>query len=749
MKLTCGQTVSNLHKQNFDLKLELFHRRQRQSDLEARLEETEARLADQVEMQAINEQLLAELEKRDQAVEEAVGIICNLEEKIERLINERSAVRSFDAQYESGDFRHSEDGESAQDPSGSPPQFNNRVKETPPKPGRSGLAPRSVLKMPSFLSEKSEGTEALRSLYLPSDHSQSIPNLPKLHEENAANEPSEGGMNSPRLSVLSESSFLSVYGEKSLAIEGLDLNTGAESESPPNTQRNRRSVSVEKWVDDRQVPKSAPRRSLSRTGNIRANQFISLNDILESPLQRLEKLHHTLSKSRKQLTSARLQDESNTAECRGASGKYGKEKQREKLKTTELTSYERQHGLPPTPDTISTSTLRRYKASNDTLSREVTERERDCECELGRRISRTYFPTECVRPHSAGETVTSRREGHGWDTVTQSEVTETSSDVDFEPPASIDPWIAMARERSRPRIQPPDMFTFSAYDDEEWGQDAMFNHDSELQLPSQKHSEYNCSVGEDPHSDNTPIRPTRVRRSNPAHEQSRQEHQHQTQNSGFDGMQSPNPPERRSSLAVSPSLNDKKLRKITPSVTTSAAYRPNGAPGTVVAKTQPQNGNKLSGITKLFGLGRSEANSSSPSSATTPKTTTYIPSTTYTRSQTYNNLAHTSKSVGYGTDLKPEELHSASATPPPISRYPRGNNSGRTDQRPMTANSIDSRLPIRRSSVGADDRESYSISFGADGAGDETDEPSRNGKNGGGGTGRKWFNIGRSGSLRR
>lgn len=715
------QTVSNLHKQNFDLKLELFHRRQKQSDLEVRLEEAEARLTDQAEMQAINEQLLIELEKRDQAVEEAVGIICNLEEKIERLLEERSTIRSFYAQNEL-DFRRSDDAQSIQDPVSSSPQLINEVHETPPKPTRSGLAPRSVPKMPSFLSERSEGTEALRSLYLPSDYSQS---LLKPQGENTANEPSEGGMNSPRLSVLSESSFLSVYGEKSLAIEGLDLHPGVEAE-PSRTHRNRRSNSVEQWVEERRILVSSPRLPLSRAGIMHEKKFISLDDVLESPLQRLEKLHRTL-KSRKQLISAHV---STTTEHRSTGGKSAKEKPRDKIKTTESVTYERQQGLPPTPDTISTSTLRHYQVSNDTLSRDITERER--ERQLDRRFSLTYAPDGCIRPLRTGETVTSRRDGHGWDTVTQSEVTEVGSDIDVEAPTSIDPWIAMARERSRPKIQPPDMFTFSADDDEEWGRDMEFNPDSEPQYPLQNHLGQDDGVEEDPCDG----RSISYQQSNSAYEQSQHDHQHQTLGSGLDSKQSPKPPERRSSLAISPGLNERKSRKRVPSVTTSATHHPRGATGRT--RHQAQNGNKLSGITKLFGLSRSDAsNSSSP--ATTPKAASA-------------SLARSSKSGGYVADLALKDFHRASATPPPISRYRRGsseNNGGRANQRPTTASSVGSRLPVRRSSVDANDREFYGFGFGADGAGDERDGGGRSGKEFGTGIGRKWFTMRRNGSLRR
>ena len=167
-------------------------------------------------MQTVNEQLLAELEKRDQAVEEAVGIICALEEKIGKLNRGRMVVRSYDAQYESNYFpqSHEKNGQSSSDPPSPPPQSNLPGNATSSKSARFSVGPKSVARMPSFLSEQSEGAEALRNLYLPSDHHcQSLLSLPKLSENSGKDEHEEtDAMDSPRLSVLSESSFLSVYG---------------------------------------------------------------------------------------------------------------------------------------------------------------------------------------------------------------------------------------------------------------------------------------------------------------------------------------------------------------------------------------------------------------------------------------------------------------------------------------------------------------------------------------------------------
>jgi len=389
--------------------------------MEERLEAAEKLAEDVAEIQQINEQLVVELEKRDQAVEEAVGIICTLEEKIDRLMREREMVRTIDAGYQTTHFRsrHRDDEDLSYPPS-SPPQFNNSLS---PKIGKLSSTSRSIARMPSFLSEQGEGAEALRSLYLPTNNqdSRSTLNLPKLREENR--DEHENGMNSPRLSVLSESSFRSVYGEKTLALEGLDLDEG--SIGPPASWRHRRSLSVEKWMDNPATKTGLLKPSQSRNVSPPAGQYMSINDILESPLQRLEKLQQKLSRQNEANRSSHPSSIA-TAE-RTSERRQEKENQRDNLRRTELTAFDHKSALPPTPDTISTSTLRRYKNSNDTLHRDTSSQQDRSERLYLDHPLPTLSHTNMIRPRSACETVTSRREGHGWDTVTTRELSGTNS----------------------------------------------------------------------------------------------------------------------------------------------------------------------------------------------------------------------------------------------------------------------------------------------------------------------------------
>ncbi|RDL40814.1 uncharacterized protein BP5553_00793 [Venustampulla echinocandica] len=645
------EQVSTLHKQNFDLKLELFHRRQRQETLEAQLDAAEKKIEEQVELQEVNEQLLAELEKRDHAVEEAVGIIVTLEDKVDRLMKEREGVKAIEADFESTYFRPGQDD----DIPSSPPQLDDL------KPTRSS---NSVVRMPSFLSEQSEGAEALRSLYLPANHGHSDVTLPTLVGD---------GMDSPRLSTLSESSFVSIYGEKPLLLEVSDQEE--ESESPPPERKHRASVAVEKWIDERPVPAVTPARPSARSMGMKS-QYRSINDVLQSPLQKLERLKHTLATQNHSLISAgsQLPGPTQTAKVQR------KSKETLRRAVRDQTSFERHQTLPPTPDTFSSDTLKHLENSRD----EVPRGQRGSENQTflnNTAVFQSFHPSRSdvsVRPRSAGETVTSRRDGHGWDTETQDDFSDiasiASSASKYNPPSYRHPQ----------RVMTPDLFTFGGT--EEWGRDVMLSGPSYFpSLPSDRHRSVQRSIRtEYPRSDDT-ITPRRSRMKN--------EQNNSSQHGTPVEMSKPYPPDRRSSLTA----------------TTKLKGQPN--PPSQSPTTNSPLKDKDSRISRLSGriFGRSE---SSPSSPATKTDTTKAPSY-----------------VDDGMDV------GASATPPPIKRT-------RPSHRPVSAG------------VGSGNR---SQSFRYDVPADE--DPTRNNAStaevdGGDAKaapvgGKKWFGIGRAGSIRR
>lgn len=582
-------------KQNFNLKLELHHRRERQEALEKRLEEAEKRIEEQAELQEVNEQLLAELEKRDQAVEEAVGIIVNLEEKVERLMKEREIVKAFDANQQSTYYANSHD-----EPYNVPPTGQSEISS-------------AMARMPSFLSEQSESTEALRSLYLPADSDSSAP---KQSEDAAPTE-----MDSPRLSVLSASSFLSIYGEKQLSLD--DDVAVAEPDS-----KRRQSESVERWIEERPTSlRSSTQQRASTTprrNNSNRNNFPSINHVLESPLQRLEKLK-TKNGNNIHLPSTALLPQSNQ-----------KLRTKETLKhvTTDKTSFEQHHGLPPTPDTVGTNTLRHYQNSNDTLDQsritDGTFLNSSSTIPAPSFAGDTFQSTPSVRPRSAGETITSKREGHGWDTETQDD--DLSSVATFATHTS--------RRSGRPLT--PDLFTYSSEDRYgTWGRDVMFNY--EPSLPSNTAARYErlrqSSVPVHPRSDDTIRHPT-------------YNHNAQSPLTPFDSTPRPAPPDRRSSLSATSKFRRPSFSQ---SPTTHAAISP----------VSHQQESKRKGLTsRLFG-----------------------------RSDTSPAVSSSSSSMTRGHCAVDDNEDESRATPPPIRRNRNGTSSA---HRPSSAGVGASNFAMRR-----------------------------------------------------
>jgi hypothetical protein len=652
----CHKHVSTLTKQNFNLKLELHHRRERQLALEARLEAAEKQIQEQAELQEVNEQLLAELEKRDQAVEEAVGIIVNLEDKVERLMKEREIVRSFDATDDQSYY-----GSNHDEPFNVPSQARSEVSK-------------AMARMPSFLSEQSESTEALRSLYLPTE-TNSDSTLPRQSEDAPPTE-----VDSPRLSVLSEASFLSIYGDKHLSLDGDSTETELGT-----TQL--KSESVERWIDERptSIRPAPPRRtsSTSRRSDIHKKQFLSINHVLESPLQRLEKLKKSTMEKNSRMASTTSSQQANE-----------KPPPKEALKRvlTDKTSFDHQT-LPPTPDTVGTDTLRHYKNSNDTLdqARMVEGTFLNCSSTIPAPSSTgaAYKSTISVRPRSAGETVTSRREGHGWDTETQED------DI-----SSIASTFATQDSRYTGRAVTPDLFTYSSEDRyAAWGRDMMFNH--EPTLPSNTGARYeklrHSSIPMHPRSEDT------VRR---AHYDSNP----QSPIKPLETTPRPAPPDRRSSLTATG-----KFRK--PSFSQSPTTPIGNSP---VSLHQENKRNRLT--SRLFG--RSETG---PAANPPPQ-----------------QMPKSSERRQSGLDSRQAIEDLERATPPPIKR---NRNGPPSTYRPSSAGVGMSNFAMRRQYAfggdGAGDEVDNAKSYSGAGSVDiGPDSETRTG-------GRSWLGFSKAGSLRR
>lgn len=352
------QTMSSMHKQNFDLKLELFHRRARQNVLEETIETLEA---EKNQAQEENTTLLNELERRDKAVEEAVGMIVSLEARVELLLREREMVR----QVESNNAFYTQVNAMA----------SRKDADTPkPRDVLQALNKRNLARMPSFLSERTENTENLRNVYLGAQGS--ILSLCKAGEDARDPRGDNNGFTSPSMSVLSESSFLSVYGQK----------VTPHKSSPPDADETARRLGTNGLKTPKsshgQRSTSGPSRNFTPTSSNRSASRSSRNDAqgaiearsFTSPLQRLEKLelpvNATNDASQTNTTGQDLERPMTARPLKQHPLPRTKQEKRDALYKVITDAPNQLHVLPPTPDTVSSSVLNRDRSSDETTSRQ-------------------------------------------------------------------------------------------------------------------------------------------------------------------------------------------------------------------------------------------------------------------------------------------------------------------------------------------------------------------------------------------
>lgn len=471
------QVISTLHKQNFDLKLELFHRREKQTKMEERMETLES---ESKEMQDMNHKLMDELEKRDKAIEEAVAMIVNLEARVDQLVSERNMVKQIETD---GFYGSNELIPSYQQPAvgGDSAAFADMHKDNKPN---------VMNRMPSFLSERTATTENLRNVYLGARGS-------ILSLRRVSGGPSEAdnamfnGLASPTLSVLSESSFLSVYGQKGgdtttipdfdepLSFSGMDvapLDADAQNDRLNGSSPDKRlapSVRQERYeATDRPV-----HIEQRQSGQLRATE----HDIYSHPNQQFHP-EQRLTKEEKRAALRRVMTD-------GAGTNTGGVRLHD-------------HALPPTPDTMSSATLHRLKTSNDTLCGPPPDNNQERnwgaslnaqhramtpdpkpvhESHRAERLAQPTFDTQSPnanhanlgaslqRPRSAGETTVSHRRRDSW----QSDDSDTRSLQ-----SSLDIWL---RQGNKPAAQngraSPDLFGFptSATSGGGWATNALFD----------------------------------------------------------------------------------------------------------------------------------------------------------------------------------------------------------------------------------------------------------------------------------
>lgn len=318
------QQFAKLNKENFNLKLEVSQRRKRQEILDAKLERLPALEANNGELQSINEALLRELQKRDQAIKEAVELICELEEKLEAadsskgdpgLYSPHSGLKS-PASNETQDIPSSPplDAKSSASPHSDPyiEDEGDGISDIPsthptstsPLDSACTIEPlKSARKTPSFIRDKKRSTRALRGLYLNNESFNSNLSLISLARPNSIfgrddiqgeTDTDSFALNSPRLSVLSESSFLSVYGKQKDSDQASDGQEEEQHGFPLSGYSNRSlhpthdGARLQDQIDERNKPSTPSRNS---TRGRPKDPFTSIGKVLHDAPSRGQKQH--------------------------------------------------------------------------------------------------------------------------------------------------------------------------------------------------------------------------------------------------------------------------------------------------------------------------------------------------------------------------------------------------------------------------------------------------------------------------
>ncbi|KAL8926340.1 MAG: hypothetical protein Q9172_001849 [Xanthocarpia lactea] len=364
--------LSKLNKQNFDLKLEIFHRRQRTDALEvkaARLDELETQ---NNEFRQLNDDLLQELEKRDIAVGEAVSLICELEAKVERLEKEQqrsvrpvTPIKNHDAVPKALE-KYPVDAPVSM--TGSPSNVRSSGRSFATRDDCNRLPDDDLqheedrlLRNPSFLSDTKPSTSALRSLFhghangstanslgLQNPSMLSLRRVGSPFSQDDFPETLDGdtfSLNPRRLSLLSESSFVSVYGQNKEKITPSSASKHSLNASPPrNGDASAKRLSpqegrIRQWIENRDHPASPSERSAKHA---KSNTFSSIGEMLKSDRANPRDALHSASPTR---SGGRHQPQQRQ--------RYEKPDTKPSFAGTIFGP----DALPPTPGTMSSATL--------------------------------------------------------------------------------------------------------------------------------------------------------------------------------------------------------------------------------------------------------------------------------------------------------------------------------------------------------------------------------------------------------
>ncbi|PWY87570.1 hypothetical protein BO70DRAFT_385844 [Aspergillus heteromorphus CBS 117.55] len=367
-----GEYVSKLNKQNFDLKLEIFHRVQQMGAMEKKLhrmdkmEEEVRRLhrleeelqelrdaeSDNQRLRESNEQLRQEIDRRDHAITEAVDMICFLENKLTRpqlgADSRPSTARSYD------------DSPGATTPTQATtvdiPERTSSKRAMLSRHRRISPDSRFLKQTPSFLSDVTKGATALRSLYVPAD-TQSHSAMSEITKSESLQSMTDTmDPPSPRLSALSECSELFPPHDGENGLDQVDISVKKRDSTDSDGTEEARQSHIDHWVQ--------PQRD------------IFLGDV---PGQ--------------EMGPTNLFKQADKSSFESGSGNGSSQK-------TRLESVFGSSGLPPTPDTMSTA----YAGPNRSNGSIVAEKSF-----VDRALAMSY---PLRRPRSADELTAKRSSGN-------------------------------------------------------------------------------------------------------------------------------------------------------------------------------------------------------------------------------------------------------------------------------------------------------------------------------------------------
>jgi hypothetical protein len=247
--------------QSMEQELERMHDIEDELDELREVEQTNDRLRE------ANEQLQSELDKRDQAISEAVDMICHLEAKVDELQAGRSLSSSSTATPQ---LRNGLGLSTPELTKASTPKAELLVDIPDRTSSRRGTR-RRARKMPSFLHDANKSNAALRSLYL-TDENKSTRSVSASTMTTTADSTAEPP--SPRLSILSECSYFNpqdLQPNNSEWIPSEQLNPlGAAAEENSSMlldmshSNDQRASDVADWVQPKAGSSGSLRRSRTR-----------------------------------------------------------------------------------------------------------------------------------------------------------------------------------------------------------------------------------------------------------------------------------------------------------------------------------------------------------------------------------------------------------------------------------------------------------------------------------------------------